>query len=153
VNNKWLPYVLILAMIAAIIIIKSGKKDTQKPRVTNTRHRDPAGNKTDRDQGFDRRVSLIEYSNHARCRMACRQITQTEVEETMQEGKINYNKSDLQNARCPRYAVEAYTRDNQRVRIIYAQCNRSTTVVTVIDLDNNYECDCTGTDDKYENRN
>jgi hypothetical protein len=151
--KKWLPYVLILIMAAAIIIIKSGKGEDQKPTVSNNKPKDPAGNKTDRDRGFDRRISLIEYSNHARCRMKCRHITQTEVEETMQQGNINYNKSDLQNARCPRYAVEAITRDNQRVRIIYAQCNRSTTVVTVIDLNTDYECDCTGSDDKYENRN
>lgn len=134
-------------MAAAIIIIKSGKKD-QQPTVTNHK-KNPAN---DRDRGFDRRVSLLEYSTHARCRMQCRAISQTEVEETMLEGKINYNKSDLQNTRCPRYAVEGITRDNQRVRIIYAQCNRSTTVVTVIDLGTDHECDCSGSDEKYENK-
>ncbi len=140
-------------MAAAVIIIKNSKNKDQQPTVTNNKPKDPASNKTNRDKGFDRRTSLIEYSNHARCRMQCRHISQTEVEETMQKGKINYDKSDLQNARCPRYAVEAVTRDNQRVRIVYAQCNRSTTIVTVIDLGTDYECDCPGDDNKYENKN
>lgn len=85
--------------------------------------------------------------------MDCRKISATEVEEIMQEGKINYNKSDLQNARCPRYAVEGVTEDNQRVRIVYAQCNETSTVVTVIDLETEFACSCTGDDDKYKNNN
>ena len=81
--------------------------------------------------------------------MQCRHITEQEVEETMREGKINYNKSDLQNARCPRYAVEEVTKDDQRVRIVFAQCNNYTEVVTVIDLDTEWSCHCPG-DDKDE---
>lgn len=85
--------------------------------------------------------------------MQCRKISQKEVEEIMQEGKINYRKSDLKNGRCPRYAVEGVTGDRQRVRIVFAQCNKSTTVVTVIDLETDYACNCPGDDDNYKNRN
>jgi Domain of unknown function (DUF4258) len=148
-----------LLMIAAIIIIKQCKKGNEpvpKPKtdVTDTdRPRDPASNNTGRDKGFDRRTAFLEYSNHAKCRMQCRKISQAEVEEIMNEGKINYKKSDLQNARCPRYAVEGRTRDEQRVRIVFAQCNNKTVVVTVIDLETDFECHCPGDDDKYKNRN
>ncbi len=155
VNKKWLPIVLILLMAVAVIIIKTCKNTgqaTTKPKTT-TGTKDPASNNTDRDKGFDRRISYLEYSNHAKCRMTCRHISQSEVEEIMQEGKINYDKSDLQNARCPRYAVEGVTHDNQRVRIVYAQCNESTTVVTVIDLETDFQCSCPGDDDKYKNKN
>ncbi len=76
--------------------------------------------------------------------MNCRKITQAEVEDVMKEGKINYAKSDLKNVRCPRYAVESTTGDGQRVRIVFAQCNESTTVVTVIDLETEFECNCPG---------
>ena len=85
--------------------------------------------------------------------MKCRKISQAEVEEIMRNGSINYNKSDLQNARCPRYAVEGETNDNQRVRIVYAQCNELTTVVTVIDLETEFKCSCPGDDNKFKNRN
>lgn len=159
VNKKWAPYILIVVLGAALLIIKTCKNNNQpqpnpKPKVTNNdRPKDPASNKTDRDKGFDRRTSYLEYSKHAKCRMQCRKISQAEVEEIMRDGKINYNKSDLQNARCPRYAVEGITDDRQQVRIVYAQCNEKTTVVTVIDLDRDYTCSCPGDDDKYKNKN
>lgn len=152
-----MPYVLMLLMVIVIIVIKqcnNNPEPSPKPKVTNTdRPKDPASNPTDRDKGFDRRTSYLDYSNHAKCRMQCRKISKAEVEEIMQEGKINYNKSDLQNARCPRYAVEGVTKDDQRVRIVFAQCNDKTVVVTVIDLETDFKCDCPGDDDKYKNRN
>lgn len=106
-----------------------------------------------RDRGFDRRVSYLQYSNHARCRMDCRHITEGEVQETMRDGTINYRKSDIKNARCPRYALEDQTKDGQHVRIVFAQCDNYTEVVTVIDLDTEWTCDCPGDDDKYKNKN
>lgn len=154
-NNKWAPYILILVLGAAVIIIKTCKndsKETPKPKVTDNNRKDPSAG-INRDRGFDRRISYLEYSKHAKCRMQCRHITQTEVEDIMQNGDINYNKSNLQNARCPRYALEGDTEDRQHVRIIFAQCNEKTEVVTVIDLETEWSCDCPGDDDKYKNRN
>ncbi|OYW17286.1 MAG: hypothetical protein B7Z54_08455, partial [Sphingobacteriales bacterium 12-47-4] len=154
--KKYAPYLLIGLLLLALVLVQWLKKDDNnpspapKPRTTTTK--DPASN-VDRDRGFDRRISFIEYSNHAKCRMACRRISQAEVEEIMRDGTINYKKSDLQNARCPRYALEGRTRDDQQVRIIFAQCNESTTVVTVIDLETGYKCDCPGDDKKYQNKN
>lgn len=142
-------------MAIAIIVIKQYKNSNEpapKPKITN-KPKDPASNPTNRERGFDRRISYLEYSNHAICRMQCRKISKAEVEEIMQEGKINYDKSDLQNTRCPRYALEGITKDDQRVRIIFAQCNEKTVVVTVIDLETDYQCNCPGDDDKYKNRN
>jgi len=143
-------------MLIAIVVIKQCKNSSgpsPKPKVTNHDDpNDPASNPTNRDKGFDRRTSYLEYSNHATCRMQCRHVSKAEVEEIMQEGKINYNKSDLQNARCPPYAVEGTTHDDQRVRIVFAQCNDKTVVVTVIDLGTDYACDCPGDDDKYKNK-
>jgi hypothetical protein len=152
--RKALPYLFILALLVLAVAVKRCKNnnDPQPNPKTNTDPRDPSS-VVDRDRGFDRRVSYLEYSNHARCRMECRHITQAEVEQIMRDGKVNYNKSDLQNARCPRYAIEGLTKDNQDVRIIFAQCNESTTVVTVIDLDREWSCDCPGDDKKYENKN
>jgi hypothetical protein len=154
-NNKWAPYILIAVLGAALLLIKTCKNNNQpqpKPKITNNDRKDPASN-VDRDRGFDRRTSYLEYSKHAKCRMECRHITQAEVEDIMRNGKINYDKSDLQNARCPRYAIEGITGDNQDVRIVFAQCNEKTEVVTVIDLDTEWSCDCPGDDNKYKNRN
>jgi len=145
--------IIVLAMLAlAIFVVKQCKhgspasRDKQESGQTHSEE-------VNRDRGFDRRVSYLQYSNHAKCRMQCRHITQEEVEETMRDGMINYKKSDVQNSRCPRYAVEDETRDNQRVRVVFAQCNNYTEVVTVIDLDTEWTCDCPGDDEKYQNRN
>jgi hypothetical protein len=155
VNKKWVPYILILLMAMAILIVRrcqNSNKPAPKPKVTNTDHpKDPASNPTNRERGFDRRTSYLEYSNHASCRMQCRKISKAEVEEIMLEGKINYNKSDIQNARCPRYTVEGVTEDDQRVRIVFAQCNDKTVVVTVIDLETDFKCSCPGDDDRSIN--
>ncbi len=143
-------------MLVAIVLIRQckGNQDpAPKPKVTNPdRPKDPASNPTNRDKGFDRSTSYLDYSQHASCRMQCRKISKSEVEEIMLEGKINYKKSDLQNARCPRYALEGVTHDDQRVRIIFAQCNEKTVVVTVIDLGTDYACDCPGDDNQYKNK-
>ena len=145
--KKAAPIILVFALTALVFIIRECKDE--RGANDNTRK----STTTNRDKGFDRRISHLEYSKHAKCRMECRRISQSEVEGIMQEGKINYNKSDLQNARCPRYAVEGITGDNQKTRIVFAQCNNKTTVVTVIDLDTEWSCDCPGDDKKYDNKN
>lgn len=140
--RKWIPYILIVMMALAIFLVKNcnNRNNQDKPVVIN----DPASKKVNRDRGFDRRTTYLEYSKHARCRMDCRNISKSEVEQIMREGKINYSKSDLKNARCPRYALEGRTSDDQRVRIVFAQCNESTVVVTVIDLETEFACNCPG---------
>jgi len=153
--KKAAPIILVAILAVLLFVIKQCKQEPttgSRATVTNNDTKKEQGT-VDRNKGFDRRISYLEYSNHAKCRMQCRKISQVEVEEIMQNGKINYNKSDLQNARCPRYALEGITRDNQKVRIVFAQCNEKTEVVTVIDLDTEWSCDCPGDDKKFDNKN
>lgn len=147
--KKAAPVILVFALAALVFIIGQCKDGRDTKDSTNRK----STGSINRDQGFDRRISYIEYSNHAKCRMGCRKISQAEVEEIMQDGKINYNKSDLKNARCPRYAVEGITTDNQKVRIVFAQCNEKTQVVTVIDLATEWSCNCPGDDKTFGNKN
>ena len=74
--------------------------------------------------------------------MECRHITQKEVEGIVRNGEINYKKSDVNDMPCPTYALEGFTDDKQHVRIVFAQCDFKTKVVTCIDLDNEFACDC-----------
>jgi hypothetical protein len=144
--KKWIPYLLLGAMAIAVLLIKVFKK-------SNLNQANPTSQSTNRNNGFDRRTSFIEYTQHAKCRMECRHITEAEVQEIMKEGTINYRKSEVNKDPCPVYALEGTTMDNQRVRIVYAQCDYKTKVVTVIDLDTNWECHCPGDDDQYKNKN
>lgn len=82
------------------------------------------------------------YTKHAKCRMDCREISRQEVEFIRKEGKINNYKSDPKDRPCPTIAKEGRTSDGQMVRIVFAECNRETKVVTAIDLENEYDCYC-----------
>ncbi len=134
-SRRFIPAIIIILISLAIIFLR--KKENGKEETKTVKEK-----AVNRNRGFDRRTSFIKYSKHARCRMDCREITEQEVREIMAEGKINYHKSDLKSAGCPRYALEGRTTEEQRVRIIFAQCDDSTVVVTVIDLETDYECNC-----------
>jgi Domain of unknown function (DUF4258) len=154
VNKKWFPFILIIASGIALFFVKRCKhNDPEKPEITTNKKKNDPVSDVDRNRGFDRRISYIEYTEHAKCRMQCRKISQAEVEEIMQDGNVNYNKSDVNAMPCPVYALEGITKDDQRVRIVYGQCDRKTKVITVIDLNTGWSCDCPGDDNKYKNRN
>jgi len=84
----------------------------------------------------------IYYTKHAKCRMDCRFIDKTEVEYIREFGKVNDYKSDFKDKPCPSIAKEGRTKDGQLVRIVFAKCKYQTKVITVIDLENNYKCNC-----------
>lgn len=145
--KKALPYILLILLVIVALVVRRFQ-GTPQTRAKTERRNDNT-NTIDRDRGFDRRVSYIDYTAHAKCRMKCRKITQEEVKDIMQHGKINYNKSDLNDRPCPSYALEGYTeKDNQHVRIVFGQCNEKTKVITCIDLDNDFECHCPGDEKK-----
>ncbi|HVZ55440.1 MAG TPA: DUF4258 domain-containing protein [Chitinophagaceae bacterium] len=155
-KGKWLPFLLLAVLLGAAIAIKQCARIGQpQPRTVRTDQRgggrEPAAN-PDRNRGLDRRVSFLEYTRHARCRMACRHITQAEVEQILREGTINYRKSDVNAHPCPTYAVEGYSSDNQHLRIVFAQCDYTTKVVTCIDLGHEWACHCPGDDEHYKNQ-
>jgi hypothetical protein len=92
---------------------------------------------------FDRDPEAIHYSKHARCRMECRHVDESEVKEMIEKGDINFSKSELNTDDChKRYALEGVSHDRQRLRIIVAECNDDLTVITVIDLGQEWPCDC-----------
>lgn len=139
-KNPWAPIIVIAVLAVALFVVKTCKRYKDEPKTTTTT--------TDKNDGYDgrglnRNPSNINYSKHARCRMDCRHISESEVKQILKEGKINYNKSDLDGSDCKKkYAVEGTTSDKQRVRIIFAPCNTEVTVVTVIDIGEEWPCDC-----------
>ncbi len=90
----------------------------------------------------DLQSKKLIYTKHAKCRMDCRTISKNEVLDVLENGRINHRKSEDQGGECPTVAVEGFTDDNQEVRIIFAQCDRVTKVVTTIDLKRKYNCYC-----------
>ena len=154
--KKAVPYILLLLMAVLVIVIKrcTGTNESKSKQTSQTGNTQSVPSiAVNRDKGFDRRTSFLKFTEHARCRMQCRKISNEEIEEIMVNGKVNYKKSNLKDTRCPTYALEGVTRDEQRVRIVFGQCNEFTNVITVIDLETDWSCDCKGDGAKYENKN
>ncbi len=141
--KKLLPILFFVMLAVITLIIKQYK---EAPPVASETYSNikassqaPASKESSNSAGFDRTQELY-FTKHAKCRMACRKITQTEVRQIQAEGKVNYNKSRLDDPKGPTYAIEGTTDDGQRVRIIFAPKQKHTSVVTVIDLENEYAC-------------
>lgn len=96
----------------------------------------------DQEISFDRSLTPLIYTKHARCRMDCRHIDEAEIQEILRNGKINYQKSEPDSKPDPKFALEGITRDRQSVRIIFAPSKRGMVVVTCIDLDEEWTCHC-----------
>jgi hypothetical protein len=102
-------------------------------------------NEPQRKEAFDRTPASLIYTKHALCRMDCRQIDKNEVNEIMEKGIINFNKSNRRDKPCPTFALQGRTSGGESIRVIFAQCATETKVVTCYNLEEEFECDCSGT--------
>lgn len=83
----------------------------------------------------------LQPTRHGACRMACRHIDADEVRQVLAEGTRDPART-RDDGRCPSHALEAQTRDGQHARVVFAACPDETRIVTVIDLDTDWPCDC-----------
>jgi hypothetical protein len=90
---------------------------------------------------FDSQARLV-FTKHARCRMDCRHITANEIREVLDEGNINYEKSEPHAQPDPKWALEGYTKEQQHLRIIIAPEAGKLVVITCIELGVEWRCDC-----------
>lgn len=91
---------------------------------------------------LNRNMGNLILTNHVKCRMECRDITEEEIKEILHDGNINYEKSNLNDVRGATYALEGYSKEKQHLRIVFAPKKDETVVVTCIDLDKEWHCDC-----------
>ena len=143
--KKAAPFLLLIIMALLVIFIRRCKGEEN---VIGRKTTGSAKNSAKRNNGFDRTLSYIEYTDHAVCRMECRKISQEDIEDIMRNGEINYNKSEVKQAPCPVYAVQGYTRDREHLRVIFGQCDYQTKVITCYNLDQDFECHCPGDEKK-----
>jgi hypothetical protein len=142
--KKLIPYILLLILFVVAFFVKRYRdQDIPIPNSTSVakeKRSTPTDGKNNLDV-FRDPDSEYFFTKHARCRMDCRSITQKEVKEIVRKAEVNYNKSDLDAAQGPKYALEGYTsKDRQHVRIIVAPRQKHLSIVTVIDLDKEWEC-------------
>ena len=134
-QRKYLPFIALIA--AALLFFWVKKNQRGKPVHVPVNIDVPVVVK----DPINRNASNIIYSKHARCRMDCRHIDESEVKEILQKGAINYNKiEDSDKGRS--YPLEGTTHDRQHVRIVFAPHENELVVVTVIDLEKEWPCNC-----------
>ena len=93
------------------------------------------------DDSFRNTTHLI-LTNHAKCRMDCRHITEQEIKEIIHDGKVNYSKSGTGTKGDEIFALEGYSNERQHLRIVVAPEGDGLVVITCIDLDNEWQCNC-----------
>jgi len=138
--KKYLPYFILLAAGFLLWFVKKHQASSYpKQKNTNTEIVLPAVQPA---ENFNRNVKNIIYSKHAHCRMDCRHIDENEVKEILATGQINTNKIQ-EDERGKTYPLEGITHDKQHVRIVFApKENNTVEVVTCIDLDTDWPCNC-----------
>ncbi|MBL0144412.1 MAG: DUF4258 domain-containing protein [Chitinophagaceae bacterium] len=148
--KKYLPYIALLGAALLLFYIKKNQRGGKAKATTEQTTKritippvgpSPAENPNGRDD-FNRRYSNLIITKHARCRMACRHIDESEIKEILQNGRVNPAKIE-DDPRGKTYPLEGITHDNQRVRIVFApKPGGEMVVVTCIDLDRDWSCDC-----------
>lgn len=119
---------IILVLVASLTILLVLQKSNQlKPQPNDL---------------FNRTDTRIILTKHARCRMDCRHIDESEIREILHSGRVNLQKSEPAASPDPKYAIEGTTHDRQRVRIIVAASPGGNVIITVIDLEREWQCDC-----------
>lgn len=133
--RKYLPLLVFMAAALLYWTIRSHQRGPQK----GVRQEEPV---IETDIALNREAHHILYSRHARCRMECRHIDESEVLEILKKGVLNTGKI-RESEQGVSYPLEGVTHDNQRVRIVFAPKEADQIeVVTCIDLDTDWPCDC-----------
>lgn len=112
--------------------------------LVQTRRTRKAGGKRDtRILEGVRQVPLMT-TEHAACRMDCRHVTPSEVDELLHSGSINERKSNLDLLPCPKVVVDAAVGDHKKnIEAVISACPQASHLVTVIDLDRDWpNCYC-----------
>ena len=137
-KKQSISYLVLLFGAVLLFLIKNN----QRGEKTKINERVTVNNATDAYKQLREGSKTINYSRHAKCRMECRHIDESEVKEILQKGEINYNK-EQESEKGVTYPLEGVTHDGQHVRIVFAPHENDVTVVTCIDLDTDWPCgDC-----------
>ena len=133
--RKYLPLLVFMAAALLYWTIRSHQRGAPKaPRNEDTT--------IETTIALNRQAHHILYSRHARCRMECRHIDESEVLEILKNGVLNTEKI-RESEQGVSYPLEGVTHDNQRVRIVFAPKDADQLeVVTCIDLGTEWPCDC-----------
>src|SRR5882724_11226947 len=138
--KRYLPFILLIAAAGLLWYIKNHQRGKLPENPNTEQHINvPATVTTNNniDLPFDRHKGHLIYTKHAKCRMECRHIDESEVQEILDNGTLNPNKIE-ESDKGKSYPLEGVTHDKQHVRIVFAPKQENLVVVTVIDLDKDW---------------
>lgn len=124
-NKNLLGWLLLIIIIIALLLWK------QNSSLKSSSNNDSFRNTT-----------RLILTKHAKCRMDCRHITEEEIIEIIHDGKVNYSRSGAGTKGDETYALEGYSDERQHLRIVVAPESDGLVVITCIDLDNEWACNC-----------
>lgn len=134
--HKFSPYLFLLAAALIYYWVKSHQGGTVLPSPERV-----SVEAKPEEEGFTRQPDSIFYTRHARCRMNCRHISEAEIKEIIAGGKLNKKKIQSYEDRVS-YPLEGKTSNDRLLRIVVATRRNSLVIVTAIDLDRDWPCDC-----------
>ena len=114
----------------------------KKEYTNNGKGPDTPARKNFSDKDLSYQGQSIKLTKHGRCRMECRKLDAFEIQEVIDQGKVNEKKSNPNSKPCPTVAFEGLTADGQTARVVVGTCEGNYKIVTVIDLKNDWKCDC-----------
>lgn len=97
--------------------------------------------KASNNKGIESKRELI-YTKHALCRMNCREISKQDVNLVFKNGELNQFKSKPNDKPCPTFAYESKDDEGDNLRVVVAYCEKVSKLVTVINLDKKFNCNC-----------
>jgi hypothetical protein len=80
--------------------------------------------------------STFKYSEHVKCILHCKGISQEEVQDVLKNGDVNFSESDTHGVPCPSYAIEGTSHD-KKLRVLVTVFERDSTaeITTAINLE------------------
>lgn len=141
--KKYFPFIILIIAAALLWYVKTHQRGSAPKQQDATEPVTIPATVTTNNNAvpFNRHSGKLIYTKHALCRMDCRHIDESEVQEILDNGTVNYNKIE-DSDKGKSYPLEGVTHDKQRVRIVFAPKKENLVVVTVIDLDKDWYCDC-----------
>lgn len=123
-NKKLVPVIIAALLVILYVLQLFGDKTTT--------HVDTFSN-----------YSQLILTKHAKCRMDCRNINEREIKEIIGKGNLNRSKSGFNKQHGDStYAFEGYSYEKQHIRVVVSPKENQLVVITVIDLDKKWQCDC-----------
>jgi hypothetical protein len=87
-TKKILPFILLIVLALLVLTVKNCKRtETNQTKQVVKEHTTPPANNNEAEpsaRGLNRHPFIMNYSKHAKCRMECRHIDESEIKDILE---------------------------------------------------------------------